>query len=522
MKNGMRAVVIGAGMGGLATAASLAVGGADVTVVDRAPRSGGKASQVPLAGLAVDTGPTVLTMRWVFDELFEGAGKGRTLDASVRITRSELLARHVWPDGPALDLWSDVERSADAIGRFAGASEATGYRAFQRHTRRILETVRVPFLRSQRPSPLDLLRAAAPSGFAALGHIDAHRTMATALATFFGDPRLRQLFGRYATYAGSSPYAAPATLNVIAEVEREGVWCVEGGMSALAKAVERLARENGATFRFGCAAREIVVERGRVAGVLLDDGERIEADVVVANADASALAAGALGMACSRAATAPRERSLSAVTWAAVARAEGRPLAHHNVFFSPDSAPEFEALFTRGALPAEPTVYLCAQDRNGVGPAAPDARALTGEREREQERFLVIVNAPATGDRGGPPEEEIDACEHRAFERMSRAGVTLSIRAMARTTPVDFERRFPATGGALYGAASHGALSGLARAGARTRIPGLFLAGGSIHPGAGVPMAALSGRLAAAAAFAASGSTSRSRTGATAGSTSMR
>jgi hypothetical protein len=148
-----------------------------------------------------------------------------------------------------------------------------------------------------------------------------------ALGDYFRDPRLRQLFGRYATYCGSSPFQAPATLMLVAHVEQEGVWLVEGGMHRLAVALEGLAERRGATFRYGAEAAEILVAGGKVAGVRLASGERLDADAVVLNADVAAVAAGRFGPAAAGAVPkVPRSsRSLSAVTWALHARTEGFP-----------------------------------------------------------------------------------------------------------------------------------------------------------------------------------------------------
>lgn len=500
-------VVIGSGFGGLSAAITLRAAGVDVVVVERANVPGGKARAIEVGGRPIDVGPTVLTMRWVFDELCVSIG--RELDDVVRISNAEVVARHAFADGSKLDLFADLERSVDAVGRFAGAGAARAYEKFAAHCARIAETVRDPFLRSERPSMASLVRAG--PGLSALGRIDAHRSMWRAINSFFDDPRLVALFARYATYVGSSPFDTPATLNLIAHVEREGVGLVEGGVSALAGALARIAEEMGVVFRYGCTARHVTVHGGRVSGVVIEqDGgrESIAADAVVANVDVATLAWGALGPAAAAAVPRPdrRKRSLSAITWAMDAEVSGFDLERHNVFFPEDYAAEHTDLFREGRVPREPTVYVCAQDRPTI--------------ERSNERVFVIVNAPAAADDAPLETEELKRCERAMFERLSKAGLVLTPTAMSISTPASFEYLSPGTGGAIYGAACHGSFAPLSRPSSRTKLPGLHLAGGSVHPGPGVPMAALSGRLAARSVLSDLASTRWSRTWAIGGSIS--
>jgi 1-hydroxycarotenoid 3,4-desaturase len=507
-----RAVVIGAGIAGLVAALGLARRGLEVVVCERARSPGGKMREVTACGRALDAGPTVLTMRRVFDEIFADAGT--SLDDHLRLKPLTVLARHAWSERERLDLYPDMDRTTEAIGAFAGPSEGQGYRRFCERARRVFETLEGPFIRSERPSVASLIAA---SGFRGLGDLWRIRPFATlwgALGDYFRDPRLRQLFGRYATYCGSSPFAAPATLMLVAHVERDGVWRVEGGMHRIALALADLATAHGATIRYGASVIQIVLDDSRVAGVEIAGGERIGADMVIVNADSAALGAGLFGEQVKHAV--PRlpasARSLSAVTWAFVGSVAGFPLVRHNVFFSGNYRAEFEDILGRHALPVSPTVYVCAEDRDDE-PAAATPGA---------ERLFCLVNAPATGDSGFLKREEIERCQKRTFGLLRHCGLATQPEEAVLTTPQDFEGLFPGTGGALYGPASHGWTASFRRPGSRTRIPGLYLAGGSAHPGPGVPMAAISGRLAAACLMKDIASTARSRRAATAGGMSTR
>ncbi|AFL73972.1 1-hydroxycarotenoid 3,4-desaturase CrtD [Thiocystis violascens] len=492
-------IVIGAGIGGLVTAVQLASHGLKVRVLERAETPGGKMREVIVGGRRIDAGPSVFTMRWVFEEIFAEAGV--SLADYLQLRPVEILARHAWSEDERLDLFADQERSVNAIGDFAGAAAAEGYRAFCKQARAIHETLDAPFIRASRPSPLGLLGRCGLNGFASLGNIKPYDSLWRTLGVYFKDQRLRQLFGRYSTYCGSSPFLAPATLMLIAHVEQQGVWLVEGGMHQTAVALARLSQALGATIQYEMDVSEILVERGRAAGVRLANGETIAADAVVFNGDVAALSKGQLGARVAKAVTParPNSRSLSAITWNLVAETEGFPLLRHNVFFARDYAAEFDDLFNRSRTPREGTVYVCAQDRGDRDETVPS----------KPERLLCLLNAPATGDRHAFDASEIEHCEERVFSLLQRCGLRVHRHPENSlvTTPEVFNRLFPATGGALYGQATHGWTAAFMRPASRGKIPGLYLAGGSVHPGAGVPMVALSGRLAAASLLADIGST---------------
>ena len=513
-----RAVVVGGGVGGLACAIDLAGRGVAVTLCERAPQIGGKLRQITVADRDIDVGPTVLTMRWVFEGLFADAGA--SLAEQVRLRPLSTLARHAWADGSRLDLHADRERSSAAIAEFAGEAEARGFREFCRHSAAIYEKVVGPFITSARPSVASLVGSLGLRGLGGVFTIDFHRSMWRALGEFFRDPRLRQLFGRYATYYGCDPFTAPATLNLIAHVEQLGVWSVEGGMFELAAALRRVASERGVVLRCGTEVAEIAVRASKVYGVVLADGEAVAADAVIVNADVAAVADGLFGMEAAAAVKRPAagRRSFSALTWACVAEATGWPLLRHNVCFSRDYAGEFREL-ADGRLPTEPSVYICAQGRGDA--ASEDA---THSADAGPQRLLILVNAPPRGGEGRFSHPEVDACQQATFQLLRRCGldVTLTPGASEVSTPNELAALFPGTHGAIYGAATRWFTDSLTRQGARTRLAGLYLAGGSVHPGAGLPMATLSGRHAARSVLEDLASTAGWRPASTAGGASTR
>jgi 1-hydroxycarotenoid 3,4-desaturase len=510
-------VVVGAGIGGLVSALLLAARGLHVTLVEAGDAPGGKMRAVNVGGASLDAGPTVFTMRWVFDEIL--ADVGASLDELVALTPLRVLARHAWRGHDArLDLHADARVSADAIARFATPAEGRRFLAFCDEARRIYRRLEGPHIRSSRPSFAQMVGDLGPSGLKALAALGPFATLWRTLGRHFHDARLRQLFARYATYCGASPWAAPATLMLVAHVEMDGVWSIDGGMARLAQRMAALAAARGARLSYGTRVERIEASGGCVRGVVLADGTRLPADAVVFNGDANALALGLLGGAVADALpppVAPRQRSLSAVTWALHARTAGFPLVRHNVFFDDDYASEFDDVFRQRRLPQRGTVYVCAQDRSD------DAAAPAAGRER----LLALVNAPADGDHAAAAlDAEIEPCEQRSWALLKQCGLEIDTTtvAMLRRTPMDFERLYPGSGGALYGPATHGWMALFKRPGAATALPGLYLAGGSAHPGPGVPMAAMSGRLAAATLLAHLDSISRSRRVRIAGGTSMR
>ncbi|MEL6607311.1 MAG: 1-hydroxycarotenoid 3,4-desaturase CrtD [Pseudomonadota bacterium] len=490
-------IIVGAGIGGLAAAVRLGALGHRVTVMDSAGQVGGKMRTVGSPVGPVDAGPTVLTMKPVFEALFAAAGEA--LDDHVTLDPEPLLARHWWPDGAQLDLFADQDASAAAIREMSGPQSEQDYRRFAAEARRLFEAFERPMLHNPTPSavPMALHIMRDPGLIRLMAPLS---TLAQRLARSFRDPRLRQLYGRYATYVGGSPYQSPAILSLISHSEAAGVWRVRGGMNKLASALADLARKQGADIRLNTHVNRIEVQGGRVSAVHTGDG-RTPCARVVFNGDPRALTTGLLGNAVTAATPGqPLEaRSLSANVWTFAEAVDRDPgLVHHNVFFARNPRAEFDPI-AAGSQPKDATIYVCAEDRG------------TGQSPPETERFEMILNAPATPKTHAYPSE-IDLCRQQTFPTLAQFGLTFrsSPPDRALTTAADFNRLFPASGGALYGQSPHGMMAAFQRPTARTRVPGLFLVGGGAHPGAGIPMATLSASHVAAAIGPARTSTSTS------------
>jgi phytoene desaturase len=494
-----RVVVIGAGLGGLAAAARLATAGHAVTVLEQAPRVGGKLGWFARDGHGFDTGPSLLTLPQVFEDLF--AATGDPLDRVLDLQRLDPAVNYRFADGTTTAMPGRLDAIPARLDDDLGAGTGAQWAALLTRAEAMWRATEQPFLRSPLAGAATLARLALQA--ADLRTVAPGRTLRGLGRHYLTDPRLRMLLDRYATYSGSDPRRAPAALLTVPWAEQAfGSWYVRGGLRRLPEAVADRAVERGAVVRTGAVVTEVLVEGGRAAGVRLADGERLPADVVVCNADAAALYGRLLPPQAPvrRARTALRRGtpSSSGVVLLLALRGRTRGLAHHTVLFPADHDAEFDALFGgRGRRrngpkrPVEdPTVYVSAPDDPVTRP------------DQDSESWFVLVNAPRHEPDGGldwAAPGLADSYADRVLATMAARGLDVRDRVRWRVvrTPADLERETASPGGSIYGTSSNGARAAFLRPRNAAPLPGLFLVGGSAHPGGGLPLVTLSAEIVA-------------------------
>jgi len=463
--------VVGGGVGGMVTALLLARQGHEVRLYERLARLGGKLAEYHRDGFTFSLGPSMLTMPEVF----------RELGVAGELVEPAELCRYRFADGSVLTAKRDPASMAAEVERLA-PGEGRAWREFHDWARGCLDAAGRTFF----AGPLNRR----PDGEARLSDLlavaPAH-TLDGLARRYFRDPRMRQYVGRYATYAGSSPYSAPAALGCVPALEHgQGAWYVPGGLPRLADQLAALLREAGVRVRLSSPVAAVLADGGGVTGVRLAGGESRRADIVVANTDAAALYGDLL----------PDRRRLrrlarlgpSSSAFLLMAGVDGRTpgMAHHSVLFSADYEREFADIFDRREPPRDPTVY--------IGCSAVDDPSQAPEGA---ENWTMLVNVPARD----PARWSIrpQAYQDLVLERLAARGHDLAgrLRFVDAFTPADLRDRYGAWGGAIYGSAYRGRLAPFLRPANRGPRRGLYLVGGTTHPGGGLPMVALGARIVA-------------------------
>ena len=484
--------VVGAGLGGLAAACTLAARGHKVILFDKNPWLGGKASALNEQGFRFDMGPTILTVPTVLERIFREAG--RRMEDYLDLRRLDPQWRCFFDDGTVLDLQEDVPAMADAVETFAPGNGA-GYCDFLQMSRKLHEVSNKFFFWKSVEGIGDTLSFKGMN-LETLRDVLSLRmgtSVARQIRKRVPDGRVAQMLDHFVQYVGSSPYAAPAVLCSIAHMQTDGgVWYPIGGTRAVPEALERLAGELGVDLRPGTDVVRILQDGRRASGVETASGETIRLSAVVSNMDSVRTMRELVGGAPARrfGRRWKRDPACSGVVLYLGLDRAYEHLAHHDFVFSADPAEEFDWIYGRGEPAPDPTCYLAATARTETAVAPPGGEAL-----------YVLVHTPYLRPHHdwskmfGPYRQVI-------LDKLKRCAGMPDIEARIvferHLTPQDIHDRYRVLNGAIYGLASHGKVNGAFKPGNRSRdLTGLYLAGGAAHPGPGMPMVLMSGWIAA-------------------------
>ena len=481
-----RVAVVGGGLGALSGAIRLARLGFSVQLFEKNPKIGGKVNEAVLDGYRFDTGASLLTMPFVIDELFDFAGFKRAdyLD----FVSIDPICRYFFSDGSVMDASADKAKMKAAIQQLS-PDDVEAYERFLKYAERIHTLTSEIFMFTPIHAFKKLMKPRHFRTLFKLHQIDPFRTVHQSVSRFFSDPRLIQLFDRYATYNGSDPFQAPATLNIIPYIEYGlGGYYIKGGIYRLVDALMTIACALGVQVHTSAKVEKICHARKRVSGVRVN-GKKVEADYVLCGADA-VVAYNELidGHQKRRERLNRLEPSVSGMLFLWGVRAKHPKLAHHNIIFSSDYDAEFTQIFKHQQVPDEPTIYIAITSKADAEHAPADG-----------ENWFVLLNMPylSLGQVWG---KEKDRMRSVVLNKLKQLGFDIADRIEVEQvyTPEDFSQLYASNQGSIYGISSNSKTTAFRRIPNRSRtLHGLYFAGGSVHPGGGIPLVILSGKMAA-------------------------
>lgn len=487
--------IIGGGLAGLSAACVLAARGHRVTLFERNAWLGGKAAQLRGDGFRFDMGPTIVTMPSVLRRIFEEAGAH--LEDYLELVRLDPQWRCIFDDGSVLDLAQNPKEMAGTLDTFApGTRSGARYREFIDYSARLDRISQRHFFYKPIGGLRDMFDWRSSFDPRMLGDVLAMRmghSVARTVRDFTPDPRVAQMMDHFTQYVGSSPYGSPAVLCGIAHMQtNEGVWYPIGGTRAVPEALEKLARTLGVEIRTGVQIEKVLARGGEVTGVRTEAGEEIAFSAVISNCDAVRTHRELLDDAAAGRFERRRryEPACSGVVLYLGLSKRYEHLAHHDFVFSRDPHEEFDWIYKKGEPAPDPTCYLAATSCTEPGTAPPGGEAL-----------YVLVHTPYLR-----PHHDwarmLPQYRQTILEKLKRTGQMPDLEqriVYERTlTPQDIHDRYQVLDGAIYGLASHGKFLGAFKPGNRSPdLRGLYLAGGSAHPGPGMPMVLMSGWIAA-------------------------
>ena len=478
-----KVIVIGAGIAGIASAIRQAVKGHKVAVYEANAYPGGKLSEFRSGDFRFDAGPSLFTMPQYVDELFSLAGKNPK-DAFT-YEKLETVCRYFYEDGTCINAWANRDKLAEEIA-LKTKDPASSVHQFLDYSAQIYAITHSIFLEKSLHRLRSFLNWKTFKAVFRFPKIDPFRSMNTANTDFFTDDKTIRFFNRYATYNGSNPYKAPATLNVIPHLEQHfGAYFSKGGMAAITQSLVKLAENLGVKFNYHARVEEILVEDKKVKGIRLN-GENVSADRVVSNMDIWFTYRQLLKNEVAPKRILNQERSSSALIFYWGIKAEFPELDLHNIFFSEDYKKEFAAIWEQQSIDVDPTIYVNIS-----------AKYQSGDAPKGAENWFVMINVPA--NTGQNWDELIAAARKNVIDKLSRMlnrDIAQLIVTEELLDPRSIEQKTASYQGSLYGTSSNNQFAAFLRhANFSSKIKGLYFVGGSVHPGGGIPLALLSAKI---------------------------
>ena len=486
-KNSASVAVIGSGIAGLSAAIRLSLQGRKVVVFEKNTYTGGKITAFEKQGFRFDMGPSLFTMPQLVEELFELAGK--TPKDYFQYHTHDEVCRYFWLDGKCLTLYPSVDRNVEAITTVFGKESGRRVRKYFDDARKKFELTAPFFLESSLHKAKTFLSPRVLKVISEIPRLGLFSTLDDQNKRYFKEPKLVQLFNRYATYNGSSPYQTPGIMQMISHLEHGmGTHFPVGGMHAISQSLTKLAQELGVQFELSSMVEHILVEENKVQGVMVNGTERMF-DLVVCNSDIKHAYHELLPKQVRRPKkTLAQEPSSSALIFYWGIGQTFPEMDLHNIIFSEDYKEEFDRICSNGPFWKDPTIYIHISNRLEVDDAP-----------KGKDSWFVMVNVPY--DQGQDWEDIVRKVRRKLIERISSVlgkDIASLIETEEILTPTQIQQRTSSVGGALYGTSSNERMAAFLRhSNKSSSVKGLYFCGGSAHPGGGVPLCILSGKIAA-------------------------
>ncbi|MCX7876116.1 MAG: phytoene desaturase family protein [Melioribacteraceae bacterium] len=485
--------IIGSGFGGLSSALYLSKYFKEIHVYEKNNFAGGKANFINENGFRFDKGPSLLTMPFVIEDVFKNVNEN--FEDYLRIKKLDVYCKYFWRDGVTINAYSDLNKFESELRKISSA-DSSNVKKFLKYAQTIYDLTAEIFLFKSFSEIKTFLNLKSLKTLFNIWKIDPFRTMHQSISSYFTNKKIIQLFDRYATYNGSNPYKAPATLNIIPHVEYNiGGYIPEKGIYSIVESMFELAKKKNVTFHFNTEVEEILIEKNKIVGIKEKNNPNIiNYDIVISNADINYTYQKLIKSKNLKSAEKIKklEPSSSALVFYWGVKGTYDNLEIHNILFSDNYEKEFQEIFDEKIIPNDPTIYIYISSKYKKDDAP-----------NGFENWFVMINAPNNSNFDF--KKEIDRIKHKIISKINevlKIDLEEKIFFEKILTPEDIEYETSSYLGSLYGISSNNRKAAFLRQQNKSKeVDGLYFCGGSVHPGGGIPLTILSGKITAELIF---------------------